>query len=233
MTLFIQLAIFFYLYKNFSVAIKLLNLPINWITFIGLTIFFLVFSEVYVWLTRRFKIWISVLLFLISIVISFLLTPQITSFIGLEKFKSYEDFYLSVIEGIKNYYWLIMSSAFLTAIADQILHWVLFGFKGKSSFTLLTSLNGILLDEIAMRFLVLGFLLSFNVELNVAIFLQALTYALYYLDPFSKSRLRQAGLNMIHGIIAATLTLAYGWFLSVAMFLIRSIVWLAENKLGI
>ena len=45
MTLFIQLAIFFYLYKNFSVAIKLLNLPINWITFIGLTIFFLVFQR--------------------------------------------------------------------------------------------------------------------------------------------------------------------------------------------
>ena len=115
-----------------------------------------------------------------------------------------------------SYWWIVVGFGIGAAFADQILHWILFG-RGESEFTLGAALNGRLLDEVIMRALLLGVLLGYGLDANTVIFLHTLSYTLYYLDPFSQHRRKQASLNLMSGVVLGALTLAFGWIFSLGL----------------
>jgi hypothetical protein len=211
--------------------IKLINLPINWPVVIGLGIFFLIYSEIYSWLEKGLKWWHFILFFPINLILWFFLTPQIIGLIGISKEITYNTFFGNVVNGVLNNYLIIIGFAVATAIIDQILHWLLFG-REKSKFTLVASMSGTLLDELSMRLLLLGILLSFGLDIPTAIFLQGLSYVIYYMDPTSKNRMKKASLNLMHGIILGTITLTCGWIATLSIVWIREIMWLIENMIS-
>ena len=222
-----------YVYSQTTENIGFIRLPINWFHFGILLLFFIIYSEIYSRLERKLKWYHFILFFSINLVLWFFLTQQITELIGIGETISDYRFLEKIIDGLSQYYWLIIGFGIGTAVVDQIIHWILYGLHGHSEFTIEFSMCGVFIDEVFMRVILLGILLSLGLEIPVAIFLQALTYVIYYMDPTSKNRMRKANLNLMHGVIAGTIAIAFGWSLAAAIYIIRNIVWLIENKIGL
>lgn len=222
-----------FIYLQSSEFVNLINLPINWMFFGIMGAFLFVYKELHSKISERKEIF-HILIFLpASIFLCFLLTPIVTDFLGLQDLIAYPKFFFRILNSLKSYWWVVVGFGIGAAFADQILHWVLFG-RGKSEFTLGAAFNGRLLDEVFMRALLLGVLLGFGLEINSAIFLHALSYTLYYLDPFSQNRRKEASLNTISGLVLGSLTLTFGWVFGVGLIwlitLINFIRFHSKNK---
>jgi len=180
-------------------------------------------------LIKKLKWWQALLLLPLSFLLWIFLTPMILeTTIEFGKVKMLiEDF----LNEISKHYILIIGFGVGTAVADLVLHLLFFG-RGKSQFTTLASMSGTLMDELIMRLILLEKLLNLGLKIPTALFLQALSYTIYYLDPTSKNRMKQASLNLMHGIVIGTIALSYGWLLGLFAVWIRIILWKIENMIS-
>ncbi|MBW3015583.1 hypothetical protein KY330_04115 [Candidatus Woesearchaeota archaeon] len=195
---------------------------------IYLLAFFLVYSIVYnAAIEKRGQI-IHLLIIPINLALWVILTPVLLNYLGIQS-PGFIEFASGLYSGFFDYLWLVVGFALGAMVADQILHWILFG-RGESQYTILASMSGLLLDEVIMRFLLLGILLQLGLSVPVAIFLQAVSYMLYYIDPLSSNRRVNANLNLMHGIIIGTVTIIYGWVFGLALVYVRNFYWMISNK---
>ncbi|MEM5790485.1 MAG: hypothetical protein QXP77_00280 [Candidatus Aenigmatarchaeota archaeon] len=220
------LALISFLFDSISFGISLIREPIDWVTVLIFGVLLVGISEIYIKLEEKFGWKFVFVFFLVSFPISFL----IIEVLDLESIK-YVQFFENFFHEIFKYGWLMVGFGVGAAIADQILHWILFGRK-KSTFTLPASMSGILLDEVLFRLFFLGILIAHGLDICTALFIQALSYVIYYLDPFSGNRRRMASLNFIHGIINGVITLKFGWIISLMILYMRNFLWFLESKLS-
>ncbi len=208
--------------------ISLIKLELGFLPLTILVLFFFAYSIIYNKFIENKNEFVHLILLPLNLALCIILLVEASNYLGithldyLEFGRKLSDFFIA------NYY-IIIGFAVLGMILDQILHWFLFGTK-QSEYTVLASSSGLLLDEVLFRFIMFGFLLTIT-SVEIAIYSQAVSYLIYYVDPLSSNRRKNANLNLMHGIIIGLLTFLYGWVIGFGIVMLKNIYQMIENKI--